>query len=352
MSPWRDPRLKGQDLSLTAPKTGKRPLLGHQTHHAFRRITAESQPMAEVIRTAIELSELDSPVIIHGPAGTGKGLVARGIHYASRRGQEPFVELDCSSLPEDVLAVELFGDVTRDPEGSTGILTLAGRGTALLRQIHTLTPPLQARLARAMAEGIPARIFVASKASARELLSGGGLITSLAEQLGNATMRIPSLSERDRDVVVIANEVLLDYGLNRREPPKELAPETVDVLLSHSWPGNVRELLHVVTAAAERSGSSVLTPDDLVIRVRRESRSHAGRAIPIPDEGATLEWVVEEAVRLTLEITGGNKSHAARILEISRPTLLKKLRSLEARQQKEEILGNAELMGREPIFLG
>lgn len=304
--------------------------------------------MAEVIRTAIRLAELDSPVVIHGAAGTGKGLVARGIHYASRRGQEPFVELDCSGLPEDVLAVELFGDVTRDPEGASGMLVLAGRGTALLRQIQALTPGLQSRLAKTMAQGLAARIFVSTKASARELLSGG-LVPELAEQLGREAIRVPALSERDRDLVVIANEVLLDYGLNRREPPKELAPETVDLLLSHTWPGNVRELLHVITAAAERSGGQVVTPEDLVIRVRRESGSVSGKSIHLPEEGASLEWISEEAVRLTLEMTGGNKSQASRILEISRPTLLKKLRNMEARLEAAEA---AAARPGEPVFSG
>lgn len=295
--------------------------------------------MAEALRTAIRLSEQDAPVIIHGPAGSGKGLLARGIHYASRRGQEPFVELDCSSLPDDVLTVELFGDVARGPDGATGILTLAGRGTALLRQIQDLGSALQMRLARALANGTEARVFVSSKTSARELLSGGGIIPELAEQLGSERLRVPALTERERDLVVIANEVLLDYGLSRREPPKELAPETVDALLGHAWPGNVRELLHTVTAAAELSAGSVITPEDLVIRVRQASRSAAStHSIDIPDGGASLEWIAEEAVRLTLEMTGGNKSAASRILEISRPTLLKKLRSMEARQEAEEAL--------------
>ncbi len=292
--------------------------------------------MAEALRSAIRLAEQDAPVIIHGPAGSGKGLLARGIHYASRRGQEPFVELDCANLPEDVLAVELFGDVARGPDGATGILTLAGRGTALLRQIQHLSTTLQMRLARALAAGVDARVFVATKISARELLSSGAMIPELGEQIGNARLRVPALTERERDLVVIANEVLLDYGLSRREPPKELAPETVDALLSHSWPGNVRELLHVVTSAAERSAGAVISPEDLIIRVRRESRSEPTHSIEIPAEGASLEWIAEEAVRLTLELTGGNKSAAARTLEISRPTLLKKLRNLEARQQAQE----------------
>lgn len=292
--------------------------------------------MAEALRSAIRLAEQDAPVIIHGPAGSGKGLLARGIHYASRRGQEPFVELDCANLPEDVLAVELFGDVARGPDGATGILTLAGRGTALLRQIQHLSPALQMRLARALAGGVDARVFVSTKISARELLSSGAMIPELGEQIGNGRLRVPALTERDRDLVVIANEVLLDYGLSRREPPKELAPETVDALLSHSWPGNVRELLHVVTSAAERSAGAVIGPEDLVIRIRRESRSGPTHSIEIPAEGASLEWIAEEAVRLTLELTGGNKSAAARTLEISRPTLLKKLRNLEARQRAQQ----------------
>jgi len=295
--------------------------------------------MAEALRSAIRLAEQDAPVIIHGPAGSGKGLLARGIHYASRRGQEPFIELDCANLPEDVLAVELFGDVARGPDGATGILTLAGGGTALLRQIQHLSTALQMRLARALAAGVDARVFVATKISARELLSSGAMIPELAEQIGNARLRIPALTERDRDLVVIANEVLLDYGLSRREPPKELAPETVDALLSHGWPGNVRELLHVVTSAAERSAGAVISPEDLIIRIRRESRSEPTHAIEIPPEGASLEWIAEEAVRLTLELTAGNKSAAARTLEISRPTLLKKLRNLEARQRAQ---GEAE----------
>ena len=312
-------------------------MLGTHSHQAFRRIAAESPAMAEVIRAAMRIAEENTPVLIYGAAGTGKGLVARGIHYASRRGQEPFVELDCSSLPEDVLGVELFGGDTVASDSATGILKLAGRGTALLRQIQHLSPALQYRLAQTLDNGTEARIFVSTKSSADELFGGAILVPELIRHVDDARLRIPTLMERDRDLLLIANEVLLDYGLNRREPPKELAPETVDALLSHTWPGNVRELLHVVTTAAERCGGNVITPEDLVIRVRKESRStHQGPAIEIPEEGATLEWITQEAVRLTLDITGGNKSHASRILGISRPTLLKKLRSLEARQREEE----------------
>ncbi|MGI9627089.1 MAG: sigma 54-interacting transcriptional regulator [Longimicrobiales bacterium] len=316
--------------------TGICNLLGNQPQNAFRRIACESDAMAECIRSATQLANQSNPVVIHGPAGTGKGLVARGIHYASQRNQEPFVELDCSSLPEDVLSREIFGDAS--PEGTTGILALAGRGTALLRQIHALTPSLQFRLVTALGQNPEARIVVSTKGSAGDLLASDALVAELSRILGDTTLRVPALTERDRDLVLIANEALLDYGLSRREPPKELAPESVDVLLSHTWPGNVRELLHVVTSGAERCGGQVINPDDLEIRVRNRDKavSSHGLSIQIPENGATLEWVAEEAVRIALIMSGGNKSQASRTLGISRPTLLKKLRSLEARQAREE----------------
>lgn len=301
-------------------------------HPAFSRLVHESDSMARVIDTATHLATGDQTVLIFGAAGTGKGLLARGIHYASERSKEPFVELDCAGLPEEVLAVELFGGDSAGDARSTGLLRLAGKGTALLRQIHALSPALQGRLAYTLSREVSARILVSSKVPVESWLLDGRFDQDLFRILNGATLRIPPLTARGQDAVLIANEALLDHGLNRRETPKELSPEATDGLMEHSWPGNVRELLHVVTSAADRAEGHVIDRDDLVIRHRRSTTSKPiSTTIEIPQKGVTMKWIEEEAVRITLELTGGNRSQAARCLGISRPTLLKKIRQLEAR---------------------
>ena len=167
--------------------------------------------MSETIRQAVALAELECPSSSMDQPDPERGYLARGIHYASPRAQQPFVELDCSSLPEDVLAVELFGG-GGPPDGSTGILTLAGRGTALLRQIQNLSSTLQSRLATTMAQGLEARILVSTKSSASDLMARGGLVPELGRLLGNAQIRVPSLTERDRDLMVIATRYCSTTG--------------------------------------------------------------------------------------------------------------------------------------------
>ncbi len=295
--------------------------------------------MERVIETATQLAATDQSVLIFGAAGSGKGLVARSIHYASDRTKEPFVELDCSALPEEVVAVELFGSEDTGENRSTGLLRLAGRGTALLREVHRMPHALQGRLAYALSRGIGARIMVSSKIPLDTWLLDGRLDPELFRVLSGASIQVPALAPRQGDSILIANEALLDYALNRRQAPKELSPEATDLILEHSWPGNVRELLFVVTAAAASGSGSVIDREDLVIRRRKTvATSDFSTTIEIPLGGVSLKWIEEEAVRITLAMTEGNRSQAARLLGVSRPTLLKKLRSLEARQKAWEEL--------------
>lgn len=286
-------------------------------------------------------------VLIVGETGTGKELFARGVHYEGPSRGEPFVAVNCAAIPETLLESELFGHergaFTDARAQKRGLMELAGCGTLLLDEIVELPPRLQPKLLRALEERrvrrlggldeveINCRIIAAANTSLHDAVVRLEFREDLYYRLNVFRIALPPLRERQGDVELLARHFLGELAEQQQLPPKALSPDAVDALEQHSWPGNIRELKNVIEHAAILSDENVIRPEHLMIQQRTMLSATASqydlRAIQIPPEGKSLDAIGLEAVRLTLQITNGNRSAAARILGISRPTLGRKIRA-------------------------
>ncbi len=307
---------------------------------------------SETIRDALDrarkvASSRLTTVLVVGETGTGKELFARGIHYEGVARGEPFVAVNCAAIPETLLESELFGHergaFTDARAQKRGLMELAGTGTLFLDEIGELPPRLQPKLLRALEERrvrrlgglqeieISCRIITAANTSLHDAVARLEFREDLYYRLNVFRIVLPPLRTRSSDVELLARHFLEEIARQQGLEPKTLEPEAVAALRAHSWPGNIRELKNVIEHAAILSEGQSIGAEHLMIQQRLSlPASHAGHGSPrdivIPPEGKLLAVVEREAVLATLQITGGNRSAAARILGISRPTLTRKLR--------------------------
>ena len=310
-------------------------------------IVGDSPPMHLAVEHACALvAAAAAGVLLVGEAGTGKELLARGIHYAAAP-YDPFLPFDCAAVPEPLLAAELFGThpslMADGPPPRRGLTELAGAGTLFVSDITRLPLPLQRRLAGAVRdrhivrEGgdsqvrVGCRVVVAASAPPEAALEAGTLDPELYAALESARIDLPPLRERTGDIRLLA-ELFLQGASAERGFEMRMDEAALEALEAHPWPGNVRELKHVVERAAHLAGDAEVRAEHLIVLHRTARSGLSNQASPpaavihIPNEGKTLHRVEAEAVALTLGLTRGNRSAAARILDISRPTLARKLR--------------------------
>ena len=311
----------------------------------FQNMVGESR----LLRAAVELGQRvaaarRTTVLILGETGTGKELIARGIHYAGDTADEPFVAINCAAIPESLLESELFGHERGAFTGAharkRGLLELAGSGTVFLDEVHHLPMALQPKLLRALESrmlrrlggfeefAIDCRIVAAAGPLLEQVVAAGEFREDLYYRLNVFSITLPPLRERPEDIEVIARH-FLNAESTADGPTRTFSADAVAALHLHRWPGNVRELKNVVERAVILAGSSpVVTSEHLMIQ-RRTTRIAAiadpQAHIAIPPEGKTLEQIEAEAVTITMRLTNGNQAAAARLLGISRPTLAKKL---------------------------
>ncbi|MDP9206376.1 MAG: sigma 54-interacting transcriptional regulator [Gemmatimonadota bacterium] len=306
----------------------------------------ESPVLREVIALASQVAASRSlTVLLVGETGTGKELFARGIHAASRRAAEPFVAINCAAIPETLLESELFG---HEPGSFTdarmlkrGLFEVAGNGTIFLDEVAELPLKLQAKLLRVVEERrfrrlggseeqtLSARIIAGTNTALERAVAEKHFRADLFYRLNVARLELPPLRDRTGDVALLAN-----YFLNRHSEAEEgknlrFATAALQTLDRHSWPGNIRELKNVIERAVVLCSGERIEAHHLSLQMRSLvplAATPSGTRIVIPPEGKTLQSIVDEAIRVTIGLTGGNLSAAARILGISRPTLARKLR--------------------------
>lgn len=327
----------------------------HDPRAAFSPILGRSEALATALELAERAAARDgAPVLLVGEAGTGKELFARAMHGASRARatldgddevEAPFLSVNCAALPSWLLEAELFGRERPDPvtgvPRQAGLLELARAGTLLLDDVEAIPLDLQPKLLKALEERrvrraggydereVLCRVIAATTEPLDQAVARGRIRDDLVHMLSTLRVWIPPLRQRAGDLPILARHFLEELAEHRGLPGTTLSPEAVTVLEAHSWPGNVRELRAVLSEALGRCDEEMIRPGHLSLGARtRVSAGEHGAAtgfIPVPSGGRTLASVEAEAVRLTLELTGWNKSAAARILEISRPTLARKI---------------------------
>ncbi len=329
--------------SRTAPRPPDAPSDGGAAA-GFPNVVGRSPALREAVRLARRMAAGRTTVLISGATGTGKELFARGIHYAGPTAGEPFVAVNCAAIPGSLLESELFGHergaFTDAREAKRGLFELAGTGTLFLDEIHELPPPLQPKLLRVLEERtlrrlggaeevrVGCRVMAATNLALEDAVARGEFREDLFYRLNVFRLLLPRLAERGDDVLLLAAHYLERLAREHGGAPRTLSGDALAVLKTHAWPGNVRELKNVIERAAVLSDGGVIRAEHLMIQRRTSSPagSGGGTEIRIPPGGTTLDEVERQAVLATLAITGGNQSAAARILAISRPTLLRKMR--------------------------
>ncbi|HEY6003430.1 MAG TPA: sigma-54 dependent transcriptional regulator, partial [Anaeromyxobacter sp.] len=304
-------------------------------------IVGRSGAIQDVLDRVVRVAPTDATVLISGESGTGKELVARALHVASRRGDKPFVPVNCAAITETLLESELFGHAKGAFTGASrarrGLFEEANGGTLFIDEIGETSPGFQAKLLRALQEGeirrvgesspvqVDVRVIAATNQDLRRAIAERRFREDLFYRLAVVPLRIPPLRERREDVPLLAAHFLQRF-VRRTGAEKSLAPEAVARLLEHDWPGNVRELENIIEQAAALSPGTLIHAEDIHLE------AHAAGAGAGHEAHRTLAAAVEDAERRTIEAAvarcGGDLARVARELGVSSTTLWRKMKRL------------------------
>lgn len=317
--------------------------------YRFDSVVGQSSGMQQVFATLELVAPMNSTVLIQGETGTGKELIARTIHHNSSRADQRFVAFNAAAIPEPLAEAELFGHAKGAFTGAVsariGRFELAHRGTLFIDEVGIMPLPLQAKLLRALQEReiervgesrpikFDARIIGATNTDLRKLVKEGVFREDLYYRLNVIPITLPPLRERREDIPLLARHFVQKSCRNNNLPPRVLQQDTIRVLMSHSWPGNIRQLENAIEHAVAMTGTErEIVPATLPEEILQPVSSLLLPTVAIPDEGINFTSVVSqlerELILKCLEKTGGNKRQAARLLNLSRTTLIDKLHRL------------------------
>jgi two-component system, NtrC family, response regulator HydG len=306
-------------------------------------IIGNSAAMRSLFEVMAQVAPSEASVLISGESGTGKELIANALHANSPRRAHPMVKVNCAALPETLLESELFGHEKGAYTGATsrtrGRFQLAHRSTLFLDEIGEMAPTTQAKILRALQEReiepvgssavikIDTRIIAATNRDLEDDIRTGRFREDLYYRLNVVRLEIPPLRSRPEDVSLLAEFFLERLAARNRKLIRGFSPRAMDLLMRHDWPGNVRELENLVERAVIMARGDRLTPAEFPDNLAPASMpaSAPGRAETVRS-GRSLKEVEREMILRTLEETAGNRTHAARILGISRRTLQLKLK--------------------------
>jgi len=300
----------------------------------FRTIVGTSTKMEKVFEVVRKVADTEASVLITGESGTGKELVARSIHANSGRSNCPFIAINCSAIPRDLLESELFGHVkgafTGAIKDKIGKFQLAEGGAIFLDEVGDLPVELQPKLLRVLQEkavepvgGIKAqkldvRVISATNLDIDKALADGNFREDLYYRLAVIPIQLPSLRERRDDIPLLIKYFCKKHGANQVCFDKKI----IEALIAYSWPGNVRELENLVERLLIMRNSDSITSDDLPERIQNKVDHKNSRVINLPAEGYSLEQLEQEVVLAALERNAWNQTAAAKFLRIPRHTLI------------------------------
>jgi len=289
--------------------------------------------MLKVARTIERVASADVSVMLLGASGTGKELLARGVHQASNRKGGAFVAINCGAIPENLLEAELFGHekgaFTGAVKTTEGKIELAQGGTLFLDEVGDIPLPLQVKLLRFLQErvieriggrkSIPVdtRIVCATHRNLEEMIAEGSFREDLYYRLAEIVVRIPTLAERPGDAALLAKHFLKTFAATMNPAVKGLSPDALSAIDRWAWPGNVRELENRMKRAVIMADGKLVTAADLDLEGREEDGGDSDQI----NLKAVRDAADRKAIRRAIARTEGNISNAAKLLGISRPTL-------------------------------
>ncbi len=315
----------------------------------FGRVVTQSDVMREMLEMAKKAAESDhTTVLIQGESGTGKGVLAKSIHYASPRGGMPLLELNCASLPDALLESELFGyepgaftDARRRKEG---LLERATGGTVFLDEVGNMSPSVQAKLLRVLEEGtfmrlggtrvitVNVRLIAASNQDLKEAAAKGVFREDLFYRLNVVPLYIPPLRERTEDILPLALDMVQHFNRELKKSFTGFTPAAAGLLRNYPWPGNIRELKNVIERTMILAPQGDIDAAFLPEEIRDYIEEHIAEPLsslelsPTGDQFVTLRELEERYIQDVLSATSHNKTHAAKILGIHPTSLLRRLR--------------------------
>jgi DNA-binding NtrC family response regulator len=317
-----------------------REALGRQYNHP--NIVARSPKMQEVLALVERVAATPSTVLIGGESGVGKDLIAHLIHQRSSRSSGPFVKINSTAIPENLLESELFGYEKGAFTGATaskpGKFELADKGTLFLDEIGDVPPATQVKLLRVLQEReferlggtrtikVDVRLIAATNRDLRAALEQGTFREDLYYRLNVVPIDIPPLREHKEDIPDLANLFLLRLGQQSQKKLEGIKPEALRKLMDFHWPGNVRELENIVERACALAPGPFIEASDIQID-HVAGRNHSGQS-PLLPEGKTLDQWEDELIREAYRRANGNKSEAARMLGLSRNALRYRLEKI------------------------
>ena len=326
-------RLREENRSL-------REALGRQ--YNYPNIVARSSRMQEVLALAERVAATFSTVLIGGESGVGKDLIAHLIHQRSSRASGPFVKINSTAIPENLLESELFGYEKGAFTGATaskpGKFELADKGTLFLDEIGDIPPAIQVKLLRVLQEReferlggtrtikVDVRLIAATNRDLRAALEQGTFREDLYYRLNVVPIDIPPLREHKEDIPDLVNLFLAHLAQKSQKKLDGIKPEALRKLMDFHWPGNVRELENIVERACALAAGPFIGPGDIHMD-HAPDRNHVGSA-PLLPEGKTLDQWEDEMIREAYRRASGNKSEAARMLGLSRNALRYRLEKI------------------------
>ena len=280
-------------------------------------------------------------VLVRGENGTGKELAARAIHFGSGRAQQPFLDINCSAVPEQLFESELFGHergaFTDAKQLKKGLLEMADGGTLLLDEIGDMKLPLQAKLLRVLETrkfrrvggtqdiGVDVRVIALTNRDLERLVAEGLFRQDLYYRLKVIEVLLPPLRQRPEDIGPLAAHFVAQFAREFKKPAKQLSPEALELLARYDWPGNVRELRNVIERLVILEADPVIHPGHLAPEIRLGGKKTSGFRLELPVDGVALEDVERELVVQAMQRTDGNQTRAAELLGIERDALRRRL---------------------------
>ncbi len=313
--------------------------------YGVENIIATSPKMTELLEIVLRIADSPANVLLTGESGTGKDLVARALHFQSRRAAAPFVPINCAAIPDNLLESELFGHVQgafTDARGhKAGLLQAANGGTLFLDEIGEMPVALQAKLLTvieskrvrplgATAEiAVDFRVVAATNSELEAATAAGRFRPDLYYRLAAIVLHLPPLRERCEDIPLLVRHFLARAAAEANRPVPEITPEASERLLRYPWPGNIRELQNAVQRAFILCRGNHIEHTDLPAKVSGTEAADL-TADDALSRRLTLDQLEQEYIRRVLASVAGNKSEAAAILGIDRKTLYRKLEDHES----------------------
>ncbi len=313
--------------------------------YALDNIVGESESIQHVLRMVERVAQSDAAtVLVRGENGTGKDLIARAIHYHSRRASGPFLDLACTAMPETLFESELFGyekgSFTDAKATKRGLLELADGGTLFLDEVGDMPMVSQAKFLRVLEtrqfkrlggvvdQRVDIRIIAATNADLEAAVRNGRFREDLYYRLKVIPIILPPLRERPGDIPLLLRHFMAKYNAEFRKNFRHISDEALKLLVGYPWPGNVRELRNLLERILILERGDTLLPEHLPPEITAPSAASGPHRFTLPPQGIRLEEVEMDFVRQALRMTDSNQTRAAQLLGISRDALRYRLQKL------------------------